>query len=480
MNNEEIKRIIVDEQVDRLTAQVCHHWVVASRRMEELAEELDGNMDTNIEAEVYAVMMRLQRVVMAMLDLNTKPSTYLFSKYVNSISETLTSVSINRPLMALVKKLLNGKIDKSRVDFLDYVAKSFAHHNSLSEEKQKEIEQKVAPLNQVLSVCAQYVNPADLMMLVNIMEQINEGDDVADQDEIGTMLKKMCKDTDELAKMMDSNLQTIMIWLMLLVIMPGMLLNMIKDKRKDSKKMAILFNKVLERVRQSNEWWEYWKEHRETLKVVSDSCSWNDIMVKERSKQREELGKTPGGLFAKWTNDREAFADDFLDAKLSDDDLHHFIFHLVSLYEIARELNPTGSYGKEQLVNNDQHQVADAVMEAAQKLDNLVTERWFPYYDDMWKEIVADEDIFSRLKVTRKSPHNNKFTAISFCRLVGEMKKSAVFGPHSDNDLAVKLVDSKSVGTFRKNIQEGIEKEPQIIQEKFDAILLKYRKLVKQ
>jgi len=279
---------------------------------------------------------------------------------------------------------------------------------------------------------------------------------------------------------MDNNLQTIMIWLILLVIIPEMLLNMIKDKRKNSRQMAVLFNKVLNRVRESSEWLEYWKERRETLKVVSDSCSWNDIMVKERSKEREELGKTPGGLFAKWTNDREAFADDFLSAKLSDEDLRHFIFHLASLYEIARELNPTGSYGEEQLANNDFHQVADAVIEAAHKLDGLVDERWFTYYNNMWQEIVADEEIFSRLKVTRNSPHNNMFTAIFFCRLVGEMKKNAVFGSHSDNDLAVKLVDSKSVGTFRKNIQEGIEKEPKTIQEKFHAILLKYRKLIKQ
>ena len=51
----------------------------------------------------------------------------------------------------------------------------------------------------------------------------------------------------------------------------------------------------------------------------------------------------PGGLFAKWTTDREAFEADFLDAHLSDDEVRHFIFHLVTLSEIARELDPTNS-----------------------------------------------------------------------------------------------------------------------------------------
>ena len=44
----------------------------------------------------------------------------------------------------------------------------------------------------------------------------------------------------------------------------------------------------------------------------------------------------------------------------------------------------------------------------------------------MWKELIENENIFNHLKVTRKSPHNNLFTARFFCHLVGEMKKRAV------------------------------------------------------
>ena len=79
--------------------------------------------------------------------------------------------------------------------------------------------------------------------------------------------------------------------------------------------------------------------------------------------------------------------------------------------------------------------------------------------------------------MTRKSPHNNLFTARFFCHLVGEMKKSAVFGAHSDGDLAEKLTEKQYVGTFRKNIQEGMGDEKEFVRKIFNSIYQKYKQL---
>jgi hypothetical protein len=157
--------------------------------------------------------------------------------------------------------------------------------------------------------------------------------------------------------------------------------------------------------------------------------------------------------------------------------LRGFIFHLAALSEIARELNPTTKFGSEQLVNNELQSVGEAVLSAAQKLHQLVAEAWFSHYDAMWQELIQNEAIFARLKVTRNSPHNNLFTARFFCHLVGEMKKRAVFGAHSDNDLAEKLTTKKSAGTFRKNIQEGMGDEPENIRIIFNTIYQKHNAL---
>ena len=200
-------------------------------------------------------------------------------------------------------------------------------------------------------------------------------------------------------------------------------------------------------------------------------------MKAERTKERLELGQIPGSLFAKWATGRSDFEETFLDAHLNDEALRHFIFHLATLYEIARELEPTAKYGDEQLVKDERQQVGDAVLEAAMKLHDLTTATWFPHYEAMWQELINDETIFAHLKVTRKSPHNNLFTARFFCHLVGEMKKSAVFGAHSDGDLAEKLTEKQYVGTFRKNIQEGMGDEKEFVQKPFKTIYQKYKQL---
>ena len=477
MNAETIKRIVDDERVERLTAQLCRHWDVATERLEELVQDQNEGMDTCAEAEIYAALMRMQSAIMALMELNKLPCTYLFTAYLERIAKTVSNEDIRGSVVKLIEQLFSKKSAQPQTSFFDMVNQSMAQHFALSPEHQATIQQKVMPMQQIFAICAQHLKSTDLMMFASIIQALNTEGNAMDHEETIQHLKKMRQAMDTLATQMNENLQMMLIWLGILTLLPSMMVSLMQQSQRDSKAMANLFNKVLVHVRESNAWWNYWKEHRDTLRVVSDDSSWKDIMTAERSKERKELGLVPGGLFAKWTTDREAFEADFLDAHLSDDEVRHFIFHLVTLSEIARELDPTTKFGDEQLVNNELQRVGEAVLSAAQKLHQLVSDAWFPHYDAMWKELIEDENIFNHLKVSRKSPHNNLFTARFFCHLVGEMKKSAVFGAHSDNDLAEKLTEKTYVGTFRKNIQEGMGDETEKTQHIFNAILQKYNSL---
>lgn len=479
MTAEDIKRIVDDERAEQLTAQLCRHWEVATRRLAELVQDLEGDMDTCVEAEVYATVMRLQSCVTALMELNKIPCFFLFSEYLERISQTVSNTSIRQSAITLLKRLFAEQPakGKQRDSFFELLVQTMAQHKAMSPEKQQAIEQKISPLDDVFAFCAPYLPPNDLMMVASLIQEIQKENNADEQEEVVARVLEMRQVMDGLVGQMGNNTLNLHICLFLLVLMPGLLVNMNQQSRSNSKVMADLFHKVLEQARQSTEWWNYWKERRETLRVVSDDSSWKETMQAERSKERSVLGEIPGGLFAKWTTDRKAFEEDFLEARLDDDALRSFIFHLTTLYEIARELEPTTKYGDEQLVKNEQQQVGDAVLEAAGKLHDLVTNAWFPHYEAMWQELIQNEEIFNHLNVTRKSPHNNLFTARFFCHLVGEMKKSAVFGSHSDNDLAEKLTEKRYVGTFRKNIQEGMGGENIKMRKIFDAIYQKYKAL---
>ena len=478
MTTEEIKKTVDDERAEQLTAQLCRHWDVATQRLYTLAQEVTDGMDTCTEAEIYAALMRMQKTVMALMELNKIPTTFLFSEYLDRIGQTVSNTSIRQSVMTLLERLLAEQSEnKLSSSFFDLVIQMIAQHMALPTEQQEAIRQQVSPMQYIFSVCAQYLNPKDLMMVAQIIQDINTEGFTKDQEEMNSQIQNMRQTMETLDSQMAESLQMMLIWLLLLMLLPSLLVSLMQQSRTNSKAMAQLFNKVLVQVRESNTWWEYWKERRETLRVVSDSSSWRDIMTAERTKERTALGLVPGGLFAKWTTDRKTFDEAFLDAHLDDDALRHFIFHLATLSEIARELNPTTKFGDEQLVLDDQQRVGDAVLEAANKLSDLVAKTWQNQYDAMWQELIQDETIFAHLKVTRKSPHNNLFTARFFCHLVGEMKKSSVFGAHSDGDLAEKLTDKQYVGTFRKNIQEGMGEEKENVQKIFNAIYQKYKQL---
>ena len=477
MTTADIKKIVDDKRAEQLTARLCRHWEVATERLEVLVQDMENGMDTCIEAEIYAAMMRMQSSMIALMELRKLPCAMLFLEYLERAAKTISNASIRQSVIAIAGHLLGEQQESQQASFFDMVVELLAQHDAMPAAQQEAIRQKVSPMEYFFGICAQHLKPEDLMMVASIIQKLKTEDD--NQEEVTKRVSDMRQAMDDLSRQMSENLQMMLIWIILLMLLPSIFVNMLQQSRKNSQMMALLLNKVLARVRKSNEWDSYWDDHRNTLRVVNDNLSWKDIMTDERSKEREELGKVAGGLFAKWTTDRETFEATFLEAGLSDDDLRGFIFHLAALSEIARELDPTTKFGEEQLVLNDHQCVGDAVLEAASKLNDLVNDAWFPHYEAMWQEIINDETIIARLKVSRKSPHNHQFTTIFFCRIVGAMKKMGVFRDKSDGELANKLTTKHHEGTYRKNIQEGLKKETKELQNSTNSILLKYNKLVR-
>ena len=341
MTAEEIRKIVDDERTEQLTAQVCRHWQVAADRLEGLVQELAEGMDTFVEAELYAAIVRLQSVITALLELNRMPCTFLFSEYIERISQTVSNPRMRQSVMTLAGRLLSDESLPERTSFFDLLEQMIAQQMALPAEKQEAIKKQASPIGRLLSLCAQYMDPNDLMMLTPIMQSANAESGDSDKEETDNYLKSIRSAMDCIASTMSEGLQGMVILLIVLMMIPEVAVNLFQKNRNNSKVMASLFNKVLTRARKSDGWEHYWKERRDTLRVVNDSSSWQDVMTAERSKERQILGQMPCGLFAKWTTDSEAFDEDFLEAHLSDEQIRYFIFHLASLCEVARELDPT-------------------------------------------------------------------------------------------------------------------------------------------
>ena len=128
MTTEEIKRMVDDGRAEQLTAQLCRHWEVAAERLGGLVQELSAGMDTCVEAEIYAAMMRMQGSVTALIELNKMPTAYLFSEYLDRIGRTVSDTSIRQSVMALTERMMGEKQSKQKGSFFDIIIKALAQH----------------------------------------------------------------------------------------------------------------------------------------------------------------------------------------------------------------------------------------------------------------------------------------------------------------------------------------------------------------
>ncbi len=292
MTTEEIKKIVDDERAEQLTALLCRHWEVATQRLNTLAQEITDGMDTCTEAEIYAALMRMQRAVMALMELNKIPTALLFSDYLERINKTVSNTSIRQSVIILAKQLLGSTtVHKQESTFFDTLIQMMNQQMALPTEQQEAIRQKISPMQHIIGVFAQHLNPEDLMMMLQVIQSINTEGNTENQEETTSHIQHMRLALEALDNQMGESLQVMLVELLILIMLPSMMVSMIQQRRTNSKAMAYLFNKVLMRVRESNTWWNYWKEHRETLRVVSDSSSWRDIMTAERTKERTALGQ---------------------------------------------------------------------------------------------------------------------------------------------------------------------------------------------
>ena len=244
MTTEKIKKIVDDEQAEQLTVQLCRHWEVATQRLECLAQELNDNMDTCVEAEIYAALMRMQKTVMALMDLNKIPTAFLFSEYLERITKTVSNTSIRQSVMTLVERLLGEKPDKKQQSsFFDMIIQLLAQQFAMSPEQQKAIQQKVSPMQHIFAVCAQHLNPNDLMMVAEIIQKLNTEGDTMNQEETTNQLKEMRQAMDELNIKMSESLQMMLIWLLLLMLLPSLVVSFMQQNRTNSKAMAQLLTR---------------------------------------------------------------------------------------------------------------------------------------------------------------------------------------------------------------------------------------------
>ena len=141
----DIKKIIDDERAEQLTARLCRHWEVATERLEALVQDMEDDLDTCVEAEIYAAVMRMQSSMMALMELNKLSTVFLFSEYLDRVAQTVSNASIRQAVMTLAQRLLSGQSSKSQESFFDLVTQMFAKHLELLRRSRRPLRRRYRP-----------------------------------------------------------------------------------------------------------------------------------------------------------------------------------------------------------------------------------------------------------------------------------------------------------------------------------------------
>jgi len=478
LTKEDIKRIVTDEEVERLTTTFCYQWKKATERIVGLMDEIKAGTAVSLEAEMYAAFMRMQQAILAMAQLNTKPDAFLYACYSDRMAEAVADVRLREAVVALLYQMDEEENAKDE-SFFDSIKEMLNQHASLSAEQQAMLNQKISPTQLLISNFMQSMKPEDMMQMAQVMMEIQKNYQPMEQGEMNDIIGNFQKQMEDIDNKLSSSKYGLLICMIIMIPCAFFVVDLIRQKRTDSVAVVKLFNEVLARVRKSKTFDHYWDGRRKTIRVINNDKPWTSALIEEQKKEKDILAEIPGDLFAKWMEESYLFEEDFLSARLDDDQIRTFIFHLACISELGREQHPTAKYGEELTPENEMQKVGDAVIVAAHKLDELVANQWYSKYDEFWQDLIQDGTIYEELKVTRNSPHNDHFTARFFCNIIGEMKKLGIFKPCSDEELASKLTERASIGTFRKNINERLNQRSTNITNSFNAIYQKYNKLTK-
>ena len=232
MTTADIKKIVDDKHAEQLTARLCRHWEVATERLEVLVQDMENGMDTCIEAEIYAAMMRMQSSMIALMELRKLPCAMLFSEYLERAVKTISNASIRQSVIAIAGHLLGEQQESLQASFFDMVVELLAQHDAMPAAQQEAIRQKVSPMEYFFGICAQHLKPEDLMMVASIIQKLKTEDD--NQEEVTKRVSDMRQAMDDLSRQMSENLQMMLIWIILLMLLPSIFVNMLQQSRKNS------------------------------------------------------------------------------------------------------------------------------------------------------------------------------------------------------------------------------------------------------
>ena len=319
-------KLAADHEVRQLLDTATHNWKVAQSRMSQIVQEREKGIYDDNGVEIMAVYARMERVYACITDLLRHPQAFLLPSVINGLRPFLNDESMD----AESTRLLTLSAHDEEVKTVDFW-KNLSEYQTSNPHLDSTLDQKVKTL--IMKHVMPYLADEDvdeaLQNFVDILKSTNE----VSKDDLGIM--KFFNLGGKVSEMAADNRPQMALALLMRHLFTEIVCNHIERTQQNDTAMADVFEKAKQQLLESDDWRDYWANHKRHLERKGGSL---DEQWKADAEEVEQwLMNLRGYIYNSWNESPEAFGQALKREQLDDDTMLLLLFYLAKKDAIVLE-----------------------------------------------------------------------------------------------------------------------------------------------
>ena len=424
--------------------------------MKQIVTEREQGRYDDDGTEAMAVFSRLQHVLSTMFAVNGRPQSVLLKNYRELLEQMAADDRMNRG----ITDMMTGKNQELSIQ-APTIWKRLSDMMPKVRETGQDGSAEVRELYQKNYLPNMEADDAWETMQVLVNEEEPDEHQQKERDEMFDALVYL---GENLGKIASSSKQLMGMGMACVQMAVKLALAATDMRKKEDADVDAFFQAAKVELLGSEAWQEYWHSH---IGHLSQKGSLKTELRKDAEEVKQDLLDINRYLYTKMEESPEAFGHAIKEADLSDDDMLRLLWLAAKKEAIEKESGP---------VDPERGRMEKGICEAAAKLRELASDKYYDHYDEIWDDIVLNDIIASQLKDFGTSVHNAGFNMQVFCHIVGWLQeKYRFYGQNTSVTLGKTLNDGKQSDTFKKYIGSPAEEFNQQTINELAAIMAKER-----
>lgn len=427
-----------DQETQQMIDMMAYNWEVCASRMEQITKERQKGLFDDSGVEATAVFNRMERVGTLMVALKDRPQALLLKGF----REQLKKMNSDHRMDAEITSLISP--NKSQELKIETPTIWLRLKEMLENKKTGSTEGDPIVRRMFKNRYLPNMDDEEAMSWMQSLSNPEPPDEETERAQLEAM-EEMAYFGQSIGEVASGARQQIGIGLVIMHQMTVLFSELLDIRHMADENVDALFEEAKKELLESEAWKNYWRGHISHLSLMKSS-SLPEELNKDAEEVEQQLLDLHGYLYNQWDESSEAFGKALKESDISDEEMLRLLFLLAKKEALEQE---------GEAPDLKQKKMRSKVKKYAEKLYNLVDDKYDNIYNKVWDDIVENSIIGSQLSNFRKGRHNDGFNMQCFCHIVGWMQREYhIFGSSGSLDLGNQLGDKYSSETYKDYIKK--------------------------